>query len=546
MAYNITLTNGAALINGGLVDGTIDISNTSLTLVGKNYPGYGLFLNQNMVRLMENFSNSAQPAAPLPGQLWWNTTTKYLNINTATTKGTANAIWKTIATMTYAGSFTATPVAGEQWFDTVNQQLKVWTGSSWLVIGPVSTTSLGNSGAIPDTIVSFSPAGTYVVLKFYIDSVLVGIWSKQDTFETTVDGFATVYKGLNLNTDLQQVFNGTASFSNSLFVSGIGVPGSSFLRNDQAGTITGGLTISNNNGLTFGAGSEFIGSVNAGAVTLYNTANDKELILSLKRSGVQTPFLRGNPTTGLTEAYNSPDASSPSLSLTTKAYVDGRLGVGNFISTFDASINPAANVTYTLGNVANRWSNVISQTAFVGNVYAANTFATLSNVSTLYVSGSIMPTTNVSVNLGSTGMQFNTFYGKSVQAQYADLAERFEADRPYDPGTVVALGGVKEITASAEELSEEVFGVISTRAAYLMNGSAGSDETHPPVAVNGRVPVKVIGRVRKGDRLVSAGNGLARAGARNEISPFNVIGRSLEDKLDTDEGTIEAIVKLNS
>lgn len=546
MAYNITLTNGAALINGGLVDGTIDISNTSLTLVGKNYPGYGLFLNQNMVRLMENFSNSAQPAAPLPGQLWWNTTTKYLNINTATTKGTANAIWKTIATMTYAGSFTATPVAGEQWFDTVNQQLKVWTGSSWLVIGPVSTTSLGNSGAIPDTIVSFSPAGTYVVLKFYIDSVLVGIWSKQDTFETTVDGFATVYKGLNLNTDLQQVFNGTASFSNSLFVSGIGVPGSSFLRNDQAGTITGGLTISNNNGLTFGAGSEFIGSVNAGAVTLYNTANDKELILSLKRSGVQTPFLRGNPTTGLTEAYNSPDASSPSLSLTTKAYVDGRLGGGTFISTFDASINPAANVTYTLGNVANRWSNVISQTAFVGNVYAANTFATLSNVSTLYVSGSIMPTTNVSVNLGSTGMQFNTFYGKSVQAQYADLAERFEADRPYDPGTVVALGGVKEITASAEELSEEVFGVISTRAAYLMNGSAGSDETHPPVAVNGRVPVKVIGRVRKGDRLVSAGNGLARAGARNEISPFNVIGRSLEDKLDTDEGTIEAIVKLNS
>jgi hypothetical protein len=546
MAYNITLTNGAALINGGLVDGTIDISNTSLTLVGKNYPGYGLFLNQNMVRLMENFSNSAAPTAPLPGQLWWNTTTKYLNINTATTKGTANAVWKTIATMTYAGSFTATPVAGEQWFDTVNQQLKVWTGSSWLVIGPVSTTSLGNSGAVPDTIVSFSPAGTYVVLKFYIDNVLVGIWSKQDTFETTVDGFATVYKGLNLNTDLQQVFNGTASFSNSLFVSGIGVPGSSFLRNDQAGTITGGLTISNNNGLTFGAGSEFNGSVNAGAVTLYNTANDKELILSLKRAGVQTSFLRGNPVTGLAEAYSSPDASSPSLSLTTKGYVDGRLGGGTFISTFDASINPSANVTYTLGNLSNRWSNVISQTAFVGNVYAANTFATLSNVATLYVSGAIMPTTNVSVNLGSTGMQFNTFYGKSVQAQYADLAERFETDRPYDPGTVVALGGVKEITAAADELSEEVFGVISTRAAYLMNGSAGSDETHPPVAVNGRVPVRVIGQVRKGDRLVAAGNGLARSGARNEISPFNVIGRSLEDKLDTGEGTIEAIVKLNS
>jgi hypothetical protein len=80
MAYNITLTNGSVLINGGLPDGTIDTTNSSLTLVGKNYPGYGLFLNQNMVRLMENFSNTAAPTAPLPGQLWWNSATKNLSI----------------------------------------------------------------------------------------------------------------------------------------------------------------------------------------------------------------------------------------------------------------------------------------------------------------------------------------------------------------------------------------------------------------------------------------------------------------------------------
>jgi len=162
------------------------------------------------------------------------------------------------------------------------------------------------------------------------------------------------------------------------------------------------------------------------------------------------------------------------------------------------------------------------------------------------VAGSILPTSNTTVNLGSTGMWFNTFYGVSVQAQYADLAERFEADQPYDPGTVVALGGVKEITAATDELSEDVFGVISTKAAYLMNGAAGSDETHPPVAVNGRVPVRVIGRIRKGDRLVSAGNGLARSGNKNELSAFNVIGRSLENKNTDGEGVIEAIVKLNS
>jgi hypothetical protein len=143
-------------------------------------------------------------------------------------------------------------------------------------------------------------------------------------------------------------------------------------------------------------------------------------------------------------------------------------------------------------------------------------------------------------------MRFNTIYGVSLQAQYADLAERFASDSAYPAGTVVALGGAEEITAASDALSDDVFGVISTKAAYLMNSSAGSDETHPAVAVNGRVPVRVIGPVKKGQRLVAAGNGLARAGNRSEVTAFNVIGRSLQNKLDDGEGVVEAIVKLNS
>ena len=76
MAYNINLSNGTALITGGLTDGTIDTTNSSLTLVGKNYPGYGVFLNQNMVQLMENFAQSEAPTAPLPGQLGWDSGAK--------------------------------------------------------------------------------------------------------------------------------------------------------------------------------------------------------------------------------------------------------------------------------------------------------------------------------------------------------------------------------------------------------------------------------------------------------------------------------------
>lgn len=132
--------------------------------------------------------------------------------------------------------------------------------------------------------------------------------------------------------------------------------------------------------------------------------------------------------------------------------------------------------------------------------------------------------------------------GARFQATYADLAERFEADAEYDPGTVVELGGTKEVTAVKDDLSEFVFGVVSNTAAMLMNGAAGNDKTHPPVAVSGRVHVKVRGKVKKGDRLVSAGEGIARSAQPGEVTAFNTIGRSLENKNDEDLGKVEAIV----
>ena len=126
------------------------------------------------------------------------------------------------------------------------------------------------------------------------------------------------------------------------------------------------------------------------------------------------------------------------------------------------------------------------------------------------------------------------------------MAERFEADKSLPAGTVVSLGGVKEVTAVGEDLSEDVFGVVSTNAAFLMNGDAGNDITHPAIAVQGRVPVRVLGTVEKGDRLVSAGNGFARSALRTEMSAFNVIGRSLQTKTTSGSGTVEAVVKLNN
>jgi hypothetical protein len=154
-------------------------------------------------------------------------------------------------------------------------------------------------------------------------------------------------------------------------------------------------------------------------------------------------------------------------------------------------------------------------------------------------------TTGANTTAGTITGNFTLSSGSRLQATYADLAERFEADAYYDAGTVVELGGNKEITAVQYELSEEVFGVVSDTAAYLMNSGAGTDQTHPPIAVGGRVQVKVEGTVKKGQRLVSAGNGIARAAKPGEATAFNIIGRALEDKITNDVGTVEAFVKIN-
>jgi hypothetical protein len=122
------------------------------------------------------------------------------------------------------------------------------------------------------------------------------------------------------------------------------------------------------------------------------------------------------------------------------------------------------------------------------------------------------------------------------------MAERYEADAIYVPGTVLEIGGQKEVTSVKEDLSEDVFGVVSTNSAYLMNSGAGEDETHPQVALAGRVPVLVTGKLIKGQRLVSAGNGRARGASKEELTPFNSIGRSLENKNDDGDGVVEAVV----
>ena len=152
------------------------------------------------------------------------------------------------------------------------------------------------------------------------------------------------------------------------------------------------------------------------------------------------------------------------------------------------------------------------------------------------------------LTLASVGTLVANLTGTATAAQYSDVAERFASDTSYTPGTVVTLGGAAEITAVNEEASDEVFGVVSGehQAAFKMNGGAGSDATHPYIAMTGRVDVKVIGTVNKGDRLISASvPGYAKAAIKTECTAFNVIGRALTGKTEAGQGSVLAAVRVS-
>ena len=154
-----------------------------------------------------------------------------------------------------------------------------------------------------------------------------------------------------------------------------------------------------------------------------------------------------------------------------------------------------------------------------------------------------------SLDVGHASFRWGTVYatnfdGVSTSSVWADLAEKYEADLPLEAGTVVKLGGIKEITATTRLHDEDVFGVVSTNPALKMNSNAGLDATHPYIALVGRVPVKVVGRVSKGQRLAATENGCA-IGITNAMAKKNsliTIGRALEDKNHDEVGLIEVAI----
>ena len=484
MAYTVNKTDNTILAT--VADGTIDTT-TDLTLIGKNYAGYGEFFNENLVKLLENFANTSAPASPVAGQMWWDKTNNLLKVYT----GTA---FKTVSSSTASASTPTGSVTGDLWWDTTNGQLKVYNGSTFTTIGPSFTSGTGTSGAIVETVTDTS-AADHVVVKLFTNNVLVGTVSKDTTFtpQSAISGFATVKPGIQLSSAITgNKFQGTATDSDALG----GVAASNYLVSNASDSTSGVLSVLNDTGLVVGVDSDLTIGVSGSDVSISNATSDGDILIKVNDGGVVSTAMTFD---GATNRVSVAGAPTDNLHIATKAYVDS--------------------------SVSGSGALLLSGGTMTGDILVSGT-----------------------VNAGSSGNRFatvfaTTFNGEATSAQYADLAENFRPDTSYAPGTVVALGGAEEITSVNEELSSSVFGVVSSKPAYLMNSA---QQGGAPVAVAGRVPVRVVGMVNKGDRLVSAGNGMARAAQTDEsINAFNVIGRAIQTKTTMEEGTVEAFVTIN-
>jgi hypothetical protein len=539
MAYKINNTFGTLLVT--LADGTIDTATTDLTLIGKGYAGFGERLNENLIKLLENFNNTTAPSNKQQGQLWYDKTNNQLNVYTGTK-------FKPVGSTSNSATAPSNAVTGDMWFDTTNNQLYVYTGSAWTLIGPTTV-----SGSGVTQVISESPEDNTGVkrsiLKLVTNDTVVGVVSNLAFTPSSTEtlgsalvtaGFSTVAQGLQLSSSVASAkFRGTATDSDALG----GVAAANFLRSDGDDATTGKLTIQSDTGLVLGSGQDITMTLSSDNLTIAQTTQDKDIIFTVNDGGTTKEALRINGAAGRIDHLRvgdlTVDGTSTIINTSTLSVEDNIIELNRNISSnagmpnfTGLKVNRGETSSDTEQNLYWVWDETFADdgTTIHGNAGGAWT---------AFKSGGgddeLSAPTLVDIRA-------NIVHATSTAAQYADLAERYEADCQLEVGEVVILGGHSEITKCQKELDDAVFGVVSESPAFLMNAQAGNDDSHPMIALKGRVLVKMRGTGRAGDRVVSAGNGEARVANLDECTAFNTLGRLIKHKYDKQTALTECVI----
>ena len=357
MAYIVNKTDGTVLTT--IVDGTID-NTTSLTLFGKSYSGFGELLNEDLVRLLENSASTASPAAPLRGELWFDTATNQLKVY----DGSA---FKPASGAKFTNTAPLSPTAGDLWVDSDDKQLYFYTGSAWQLAGPVYTDGQQLSGFKIETVGSTS--GDKVIASMYSGTVRVAILSASTFTPTstslTANGFAQVYVGITLNSTLGAVFSGTTTAAQYLDISGTTnssgtvIAGGNFMRKDAAQTTTGAITIDNDNGIIIGNNQEAEINVSSNNLIIANTSEDKNISLKINNSGSTVEAITIDGTNSRVGIFTT--SPTVPLEITGNVKITGNLSVSgeyDTTSTTNVLMNDVF-VRLNNGNNSNNDSGII-------------------------------------------------------------------------------------------------------------------------------------------------------------------------------------------
>ena len=539
MAYKINNTFGTLLVT--LADGTIDTATTDITLIGKGYAGFGEKLNENLVKLLENFNNTAAPSNKIQGQLWYDKTNNQLNVYTGSK-------FKPVGSTSNSATAPTNAVQGDMWFDTLNTQLYVYTGSAWQLIGPTTVTGSGVTQVLTES-PEDNTGVKRSILKLVTNDTVVGVVSNLAFTPSSTEtlgaglisaGFSTIAQGIQLSSSVASAkFRGTATDSDALG----GVAAAHYLRSNANDTSTGSLGVLNDDGLTIGAGSDVTMKLSSDDFTIAQTTQDKDIIFTVNDGGSTKEALRIQGSTGRIEHLRvgdlTVDGTSTTLNTSTLTVEDNIIELNRNISSNSGmpnytglKVNRGATSVATEQNLYWVWDETFADdgSTIFGNAGGAWTAFKGADGDTELEAPTLVD------------IRANIVHATSTSAQYADLAERYEADCQTEVGDVVILGGSAEITKCQEELSDAVFGVISESPALLMNASAGNNDSHPMVALKGRVLVKLQGTGKAGDRIVAAGNGEAKVADIEKCTAFNTLGRLIKDKYHVETALTECVI----
>lgn len=502
MAYTINTYDNDVLTV--VEDGTID-QTTDLKLVGRNYAGYGEIQNENFVFLLENFAGANQPPRKLTGQVWYDAGTgrlKYWN----------GVRWRNTGGTEVAAEPPVGLLEGDLWWDNDDLQLYAYTGTEFVLIGPQDAgdgETLWKSVLIRDTL-----GINHQAIIAIINDVVVYIVSNDA--EYTIDQAVNAYPNFdNVKPGMTQVGTTTTDPAGDAYGPGVTAGAHIFWGTTRNAEMLGGVLASYHIKEIPGTTTQLQEAVDVN--------NDGGIAVGASKD-LQIFIENGN------EAVIQNQQG-----LVTKLRV--KSGGGSDVDVVQAKAGellPGDSQSVNVGSAADPFIDM----------YATNFIGLASTSSALRVDGSDRlgavdtPGTGtgntVAVRDSSGNINAVLFQGTATKAKYADLAEIYTTDKEHSIGTVMTVSTDETTeTCAYETHALAAIGVISEKPALLMNAEAPGQA----IALKGRVPVRVVGEVKKGDRLWACENGCATTEQK-----FHLVGIALESNINTDEKLVECFL----